>query len=67
MDVGGDVILDNYDGIGFVVVVVGFEGKGILWFVFENCDIIMFIFMVSDVESFNVFVVCGVVFFEFVW
>ena len=65
LDAGGDATLDNYDGTGPVVVVVGSEGKGISRLVSENCDTIMSIPMASDVESLNASVACGVVLSEF--
>lgn len=65
LDAGGDTDLDNYDGTGPVVIVVGSEGKGISRLVSENCDTIMSIPMASDVESLNASVACGVVLSEF--
>ena len=65
LDAGGDATLDDYDGTGPVVVVVGSEGKGISRLVSENCDTIMSIPMASGVESLNASVACGVVLSEF--
>ena len=38
LDAGGDTSLDEYDGTGPVVVVVGSEGKGLSRLVRETCD-----------------------------
>ena len=38
LDADGDVTLDDYDGTGPTVIVVGSEGKGLSRLVRENCD-----------------------------
>src|SRR5699024_4691294 len=53
LDAGGDVSLDDYDGSGPTIVVVGSEGKGRSRLVRENCDSILSIPIASEVESLN--------------
>ena len=65
LDADGDVTLDDYDGTGPTVVVVGSEGKGLSRLVRENCDSILSIPMDSGVESLNASVAAGVVLSEF--
>lgn len=65
LDAGGDVSLDDYDGTGPVVIVVGSEGKGLSRLVRENCDSILSIPIASSVESLNASVAAGVVLSEF--
>ncbi|MCF8589622.1 23S rRNA (guanosine(2251)-2'-O)-methyltransferase RlmB [Gordonia liuliyuniae] len=65
LDAGGDVSLDEYDGTGPVVVVVGSEGKGLSRLVRETCDSILSVPMAGDVESLNASVAAGVVLGEF--
>lgn len=65
LDAGGDATLDNYDGSGPVVIVVGSEGKGISRLVRDNCDSLMSIPMAGWVESLNASVAAGVVLSEF--
>lgn len=65
LDAGGDVTLDDYDGTGPVVVVVGSEGKGLSRLVRETCDSILSVPMAGDVESLNASVAAGVVLAEF--
>ena len=65
LDAGGDVSLDDYDGTGPTVIVVGSEGKGLSRLVRENCDSILSIPIASDVESLNASVAAGVVLSEF--
>ena len=65
LDAGGDVSLDDYDGTGPTVVVVGSEGKGLSRLVRENCDSILSIPIASKVESLNASVAAGVVLSEF--
>ncbi|QRY61800.1 23S rRNA (guanosine(2251)-2'-O)-methyltransferase RlmB [Gordonia sp. PDNC005] len=65
LDAGGDVTLDEYDGTGPVVVVVGSEGKGLSRLVRETCDSILSVPMAGDVESLNASVAAGVVLAEF--
>ncbi|NLE79340.1 MAG: 23S rRNA (guanosine(2251)-2'-O)-methyltransferase RlmB [Rhodococcus sp.] len=61
LDAGGDTTLDEFDGTGPVVVVVGSEGKGLSRLVRENCDAILSIPMAGPVESLNASVAAGVV------
>ncbi|MFC4603743.1 23S rRNA (guanosine(2251)-2'-O)-methyltransferase RlmB [Rhodococcus kronopolitis] len=61
LDAGGDTTLDQYDGTGPVVIVVGSEGKGLSRLVRENCDSILSIPMAGPVESLNASVAAGVV------
>ncbi|GAA3700902.1 23S rRNA (guanosine(2251)-2'-O)-methyltransferase RlmB [Gordonia hankookensis] len=65
LDTEGDVTLDEYDGTGPTVIVVGSEGKGLSRLVRETCDSIMSIPMAGDVESLNASVAAGVVLAEF--
>jgi 23S rRNA (guanosine2251-2'-O)-methyltransferase len=65
LDTEGDVTLDEYDGTGPTVIVVGSEGKGLSRLVRENCDSILSIPMAGDVESLNASVAAGVVLAEF--
>mgnify|MGYP002651202400 CR=1 FL=1 len=65
LDAGGDVSLDDYDGTGPTVVVVGSEGKGLSRLVRENCDSILSIPIASGVESLNASVAAGSVLSEF--
>ncbi|GAA4490324.1 23S rRNA (guanosine(2251)-2'-O)-methyltransferase RlmB [Rhodococcus olei] len=61
LDAGGDTTLDEYDGTGPVVIVVGSEGKGLSRLVRETCDTILSIPMAGPVESLNASVAAGVV------
>ncbi|SIR67033.1 23S rRNA (guanosine(2251)-2'-O)-methyltransferase RlmB [Williamsia sterculiae] len=65
LDADGDVGLDDYDGTGPTVVVVGSEGKGLSRLVGETCDTILSIPMSGPVESLNASVAAGVVLAEF--
>lgn len=65
LDTEGDVTLDDYDGTGPTVIVVGSEGKGLSRLVRESCDSILSIPMAGDVESLNASVAAGVVLAEF--
>ncbi|MCD2145582.1 23S rRNA (guanosine(2251)-2'-O)-methyltransferase RlmB [Gordonia paraffinivorans] len=65
LDADGDVSLDDYDGTGPTVIVVGSEGKGLSRLVRENCDSILSIPMAGEVESLNASVAAGVVLAEF--
>lgn len=65
LDADGDVTLDEYDGSGPTVIVVGSEGKGLSRLVRESCDSILSIPMAGDVESLNASVAAGVVLAEF--
>ncbi|MFZ2173093.1 MAG: 23S rRNA (guanosine(2251)-2'-O)-methyltransferase RlmB [Rhodococcus sp. (in: high G+C Gram-positive bacteria)] len=61
LDAEGDTTLDEFDGSGPVVIVVGSEGKGLSRLVRENCDAILSIPMAGPVESLNASVAAGVV------
>lgn len=61
LDAGGDLSLDDFDGSGPTVVVVGSEGKGLSRLVGETCDAILSIPMAGPVESLNASVAAGVV------
>lgn len=65
LDAGGDVSLDDYDGTGPTVIVVGSEGKGLSRLVRETCDSILSIPIAGEVESLNASVAAGVVLSEF--
>lgn len=65
LDAGGDVTLDDYDGTGPTVIVVGSEGKGLSRLVRETCDSILSVPMAGNVESLNASVAAGVVLAEF--
>ncbi len=65
LDTEGDVTLDDYDGTGPTVIVVGSEGKGLSRLVRETCDSILSIPMAGNVESLNASVAAGVVLAEF--
>lgn len=60
----GDTTIDQLDGSGPVVVVVGSEGKGLSRLVRENCDAIVSIPMAGPAESLNAAVAAGVVLAE---
>ncbi|MGL4306748.1 MAG: 23S rRNA (guanosine(2251)-2'-O)-methyltransferase RlmB [Mycobacteriaceae bacterium] len=61
LDAGGDMTLDDYQGTGPVVIVVGSEGKGLSRLVRETCDTILSVPMSGPVESLNASVAAGVV------
>ncbi len=61
LDADGDVTLDEFDGSGPVVVVVGSEGKGLSRLVRQNCDAVVSIPMAGPAESLNASVAAGVV------
>ncbi|MFZ2510224.1 MAG: 23S rRNA (guanosine(2251)-2'-O)-methyltransferase RlmB [Gordonia sp. (in: high G+C Gram-positive bacteria)] len=65
LDADGDVTLDEYDGTGPTVIVVGSEGKGLSRLVRETCDSILSVPMAGNVESLNASVAAGVVLAEF--
>lgn len=65
LDADGDVTLDQYDGTGPTVIVVGSEGKGLSRLVRETCDSVLSIPMAGNVESLNASVAAGVVLAEF--
>ncbi|BBY81664.1 23S rRNA (guanosine(2251)-2'-O)-methyltransferase RlmB [Mycolicibacterium pulveris] len=64
LDAGGDTPLDELDGSGPIVVVVGSEGKGLSRLVRENCDMVVSIPMAGPTESLNASVAAGVVLAE---
>ena len=64
LDAEGDTTLDDLDGAGPMVVVVGSEGKGLSRLVRENCDRIVSIPMAGRTESLNASVAAGVVLAE---
>ena len=61
LDADGDTILDDFDGTGPLVVVVGSEGKGLSRLVRQNCDRVISIPMSDASESLNASVAAGVV------
>ena len=65
LDTEGAVSLDEYDGTGPTVIVVGSEGKGLSRLVRETCDSVLAIPMAGDVESLNASVAAGVVLADF--
>ncbi len=64
LDAGGDTAIDDIDGSGPIVVVVGSEGKGLSRLVRENCDTVVSIPMAGPTESLNASVAAGVVLAE---
>jgi 23S rRNA (guanosine2251-2'-O)-methyltransferase len=64
LDADGDTGVDEIDGGGPIVVVVGSEGKGLSRLVRENCDAIVSIPMAGPTESLNASVAAGVVLAE---
>lgn len=64
LDAGGDTAIDEIDGSGAIMVVVGSEGKGLSRLVRENCDAIVSIPMAGPTESLNASVAAGVVLAE---
>ena len=64
LDAGGDTTVDDLDGTGPVVVVVGSEGKGLSRLVRETCDSVVSIPMAGPTESLNASVAAGVVLAE---
>ena len=64
LDAGGDTALDELDGAGPLVVVVGSEGKGLSRLVRQNCDAVVSIPMAGATESLNAAVAAGVVLAE---
>lgn len=65
LDADSDTTLDDYDGSGPTVIVVGSEGKGLSRLVRETCDSILSIPMAGPVESLNASVAAGVVLADF--
>ncbi len=64
LDADGDTTLDDLEGTGPLVVVVGSEGKGLSRLVRENCDAVVSIPMSGPTESLNASVAAGVVLAE---
>ena len=64
LDARGDTTVDEFDGTGPLVVVVGSEGKGLSRLVRENCDTVVSIPMAGPAESLNAAVAAGVVLAE---
>lgn len=64
LDADGDTTVDEIDGSGPIVVVVGSEGKGLSRLVRENCDAVVSIPMAGPTESLNASVAAGVVLAE---
>lgn len=64
LDADGDTPLDQLDGSGPLVVVVGSEGKGLSRLVRQNCDAVVSIPMAGPTESLNASVAAGVVLAE---
>jgi 23S rRNA (guanosine2251-2'-O)-methyltransferase len=64
LDAEGDIIVDDVDGTGPIVVVVGSEGKGLSRLVRQNCDAVVSIPMSGPTESLNASVAAGVVLAE---
>ncbi|MEE9243007.1 MAG: 23S rRNA (guanosine(2251)-2'-O)-methyltransferase RlmB [Mycobacterium sp.] len=64
LDPDGDTAVDELDGEGPIVVVVGSEGKGLSRLVRENCDAVASIPMAGPTESLNASVAAGVVLAE---
>ena len=64
LDADGDTAVDELDGTGPMVVVVGSEGKGLSRLVRENCDAVVSIPMAGPTESLNASVAAGVVLAE---
>ena len=64
LDAEGDITVDELDGSGPILVVVGSEGKGLSRLVRENCDAVVSIPMAGPTESLNASVAAGVVLAE---
>jgi 23S rRNA (guanosine2251-2'-O)-methyltransferase len=64
LDADGYTPLDDLDGTGPVVLVVGSEGKGLSRLVRQNCDVVVSIPMAGPAESLNASVAAGVVLAE---
>ena len=64
LDANGDTTIDELDGAGPMVVVVGSEGKGLSRLVRETCDVIVSIPMHAATESLNAGVAAGVALYE---
>jgi 23S rRNA (guanosine2251-2'-O)-methyltransferase len=64
LDAEGDTLVDDVDGAGPIVVVVGSEGKGLSRLVRQSCDAVVSIPMSGPTESLNASVAAGVVLAE---
>jgi len=64
LDAEGDTTVDEFDGTGPIVVVVGSEGKGLSRLVRQSCDAVVSIPMAGPAESLNAAVAAGVVLAE---
>jgi len=64
LDADGDTAVDDVDGAGPIVVVVGSEGKGLSRLVRQSCDAVVSIPMSGPAESLNASVAAGVVLAE---
>lgn len=64
LDADGDTTVDELDGTGPMILVVGSEGKGLSRLVRENCDAVVSIPMAGATESLNASVAAGVVLAE---
>ncbi|WP_292980746.1 23S rRNA (guanosine(2251)-2'-O)-methyltransferase RlmB [Mycobacterium sp.] len=64
LDAEGDTVVDEVDGGGPIVVVVGSEGKGLSRLVRQACDAVISIPMSGPTESLNASVAAGVVLAE---
>jgi 23S rRNA (guanosine2251-2'-O)-methyltransferase len=64
LDARGDTTIDEFDGTGPLVLVVGSEGKGLSRLVRENCDTVVSIPMAGPTESLNAAVAAGVLLAE---
>jgi 23S rRNA (guanosine2251-2'-O)-methyltransferase len=64
LDADGDTTVDELEGDGPLVLVVGSEGKGLSRLVRENCDAVVSIPMAGPTESLNASVAAGVVLAE---
>nr|WP_090279720.1 23S rRNA (guanosine(2251)-2'-O)-methyltransferase RlmB [Mycolicibacterium komanii]CRL75774.1 RNA methyltransferase [Mycolicibacterium komanii] len=64
LDADGDTTVEELDGSGPIVVVVGSEGKGLSRLVRETCDAVVSIPMAGPTESLNASVAAGVVLAE---
>lgn len=64
LDADGATPIDEFDGAGPLVLVVGSEGKGLSRLVRENCETVVSIPMAGPTESLNAAVAAGVVLAE---
>lgn len=64
LDADGDTTVDQIDGAGPIVVVVGSEGKGLSRLVRENCDAVVSIPISASTESLNAGIAASVALYE---